>query len=661
MVVYDRGDMRNIIGKEDIKNRIRKAGWLILPVFMMKTWIYYWQVHMLDLMNIGRYLRILISGEEVPAYEMVCVYEAPLLTILLLWAVYDIGSLTDRRWRRIFFYFIYTLITLVMLADAAYCGYFGRCISVNQLRQIGSFFQIAGDGNVIGAALTPLCLLTLLDYPIVIRLYKRKISRLKDKEERPGKWRILLHFVLLTASCISWLYYSINPSGTRDVQRVSHVEFFTSHTNDIIVNVIDPMVKKDVDEKAIQESMNRLVPRSEGDQYHGLAKGKNLILIQTESLNDFVVGATYNGEEITPNMNRMLKEDTLYFDRFFSTTGIGNTCDAEFSVLNSLYPNNIRECYRMYVDNTYDGLPWMFRDAGYDALAFHGYIRTFWNRGEAYKNQGFRKFYSEEELDKTEVSGFGLTDKELFRQGVDILKQEKKPFFSFMVTLTNHIPYELDPDLASLKLKPEDQGTLFGQYLQTVRYTDEAFGDLIRLLKENDMYDQTMIVIYGDHQGMNLETPAVRESMSRFLGRTYDYDEMLRVPLLIHLPGLGKHERVHTVGGQVDIMPTIANLMDLKIRTPYVFGHDLLNAKEGYIGQISYVGMGSFIGGSKDVIYVMGRDGTVAGGRMLSIDSGEELPMDESYCQEQSDRALDLIGTCKDVLDHNLIQKYVTH
>lgn len=651
--------MTSTDGQKTSKRKIYWMAWMILPVFILKTWIYYWQIHVLDLMNIGRYLRILLSGEEVPAYEMICVYEAPFITILVLAAVYTIGVAGRKRGNRIFFYVTYTLITLVMLADAAYSGYFGRCISVNQIRQIGSLFQIAGDGNVIGAALTPLCLLTLVDYPIALWLYRRHMR--ETREDKKGPVRIILCLVLILAAAWAWLYYSINPENDRGVQRVNHIEFFTSHTNDIIVNVITPIFQKEADEEKIRETMDRLVPKSEGDLYRGVAKGKNLIIIQTESLNDFVVGARYGDQEITPNLNRMLGEDTLYFDRFFSTTGTGNTCDAEFSVLNSLYPNNIRECYRMYVDNTYHGLPWMLRDEGYDALAFHGYIRTFWNRGEAYKNQGFMKFYSQEELEMTETSGFGLTDKELFRQGVDIMKKEKKPFFSFMVTLTNHIPYELDPSLASLELKPEDQGTLFGNYLQTVRYTDEAFGDLINYLKEAGLYDQTMIVIYGDHQGMNRETPAVRESVTTFLGRDYDYDEMLRVPLLIHIPGLDDHKTIHTVGGQVDIMPTIANLMDLKIQTPYVFGHDLLNAKEGYIAQISYVGLGSFIGGSKDVIYTMGRDGTIAGGRMLAIDTGQPLLVDEDYCQENSDRALALIETCKEVLDQNLLSKYGTH
>lgn len=109
------------------------------------------------------------------------------------------------------------------------------------------------------------------------------------------------------------------------------------------------------------------------------------------------------------------------------------------------------------------------------------------------------------------------------------------------------------------------------------------------------MYDNTVIAIYGDHQGMNKETPSVQWKMTDFLGKEYDYDEMLNVPFIIHIPGLNESKVADTVGGEVDIMPTIANLMDLDTKQPYVFGHDLLNADEGFVAQISYVGEGSFI------------------------------------------------------------------
>ena len=170
-----------------------------------------------------------------------------------------------------------------------------------------------------------------------------------------------------------------------------------------------------------------------------------------------------------------------------------------------------------------------------------------------------------------------------------------------------------------------------------------------------------MIVIYGDHKGMNLETPAVKEKMSQFLGKTYDYDELLNVPFLIHLPGLGESRTIGTVGGQVDIMPTIANLMELDMEQPYVFGQDLLNATEGFVAQISYVGKDSFITGDDNMLFIIGKDGSVENGRLLDLTTGVEKNLNVNLCSKYSERAKTLLDTCKEALDYNLIANYVTH
>lgn len=617
--------------------------WWAWPFLALKIFIFYWQTDRLDMMN---------------------VYEVPVLTVLFLFGLFEICSMGRGKASRWIFYICYTVITLVMFADAAYSSYFGRYISVNQIYQLTSLGQIAGDGNVIGAAVSPGCVLTLIDYPFVLYFYRLRQKRgeaLAAMSMRRFVLYVGVHALLLLAMVCAWYYYGCNPYNLRSVQKVNHIEFFTYHTNDILVNVLGRLRRGEVDEDAILKTMEELVPRSSGEEYKGVAKGKNLILIQTESLNDFVIGAEYNGQELTPNLNALLKEDTFYFNHFYSTTGVGNTSDAEFAALNGLYPNDVRECYRLYVDNTFQGLPWILRGEGYGAYAFHGYTKTFWNRDEAYKTQGFQHFYSQEELTMTEVSGFGLTDKEMFRQAVDILKEKPQPFFSFMITLTNHIPYELDPSLASLVLRPEDEGTTFGGYLQTIRYTDEAFGKLIEYLKEAGLYEDTMIVIYGDHQGMNMETPSVKSSMSRFLGKEYNFDEMLNVPLIIHIPGLGEAETIDTVGGQVDILPTIMNLMDAEPGHPFIFGHDLLNADEGFVAQISYIGKGSFITGDNNMLFAIGKDGTVESGSVWDLRSGEKMNRNDALCQQYSDRATALLDTCKEVLDYNLIAEYVTH
>lgn len=630
-------------------------------IICLKIFIYYWRTGRLDMMN---------------------VWEVPLLTFLFLYCLWIFCRGRKReRAGKVIFCILYGLVTLLMFADAAYSSYFGRYVSVNQLFQLSSLREIAGDGNVIGAAVSPLSILVLADYPLAVCWFFRSVK----KGIRPGdifwkqlardgkrKWqsflkehlkvvRRILRCLLYGAALYCFIYYGFNVTDDRYVQKVNHIEFFTYHTNDVLVNVGGRLSRRNVDEQEILARMKTLVPVSEGDNWRGVAKGKNLLLIQVESLNDFVIGAEYAGEEITPNLNALIKNDSFYFDRFYSTTGVGNTCDAEFATLNSLYANDERECYRRYVDNTFDGLPWMLRREGYSTMAFHGYIKTFWNREEAYKNQGIEHFYSQEELDLTEVSGFGLTDKEMFRQAVDILKKKQEPFFGFMITLTNHIPYDMPQGLASLRLEKEDQGTMFGRYLQTVRYTDEAIGELISRLKEAGLYDNTMIVIYGDHQGLNKETYDVKLSMTDYLDKEYDFEEMLKIPLIIHVPGLGAHKTVTTVGGQVDTAPTIANLMGLTFSQPYQFGHDLLNTKEGFIAQISYIGKGSFIDGTENMIYAIGKDGTVENGRVIRIPDGEPMNLNLPLCEQKSRRAVDLIDLCGEVLDHNMIAGHVTH
>lgn len=98
--------------------------WLVYPVLILKMFIYYWQTKRLDMLSI---------------------YDVPLLSLLFLFCVFEVFSFKESKPRRYGFYIVYTLITLIMLADAAYSSYFGKYVSINQLYQITSLGQIAGD------------------------------------------------------------------------------------------------------------------------------------------------------------------------------------------------------------------------------------------------------------------------------------------------------------------------------------------------------------------------------------------------------------------------------------------------------------------------------------------------------------------------------------
>lgn len=208
-----------------------------------------------------------------------------------------------------------------------------------------------------------------------------------------------------------------------------------------------------------------------------------------------------------------------------------------------------------------------------------------------------------------------------------------------------------------MKLKDEDVGTKFGSYLQSIRYFDEALGEFIQELKDAGLYDNTVIALYGDHHALNLNMDDNAVKMEEYLGRTYDYDEMLRVPMLIHVPGSGVNETISTTGGQIDFLPTIANIMDLDISQPYVLGQDLSNATDGFVAFTAYLFGGSFI--HNDVMFEISREGIFEGSRAWKV--GVNTPVDASLLENDYNRAITLKKTSKEILDQNLISEFVTH
>jgi phosphoglycerol transferase MdoB-like AlkP superfamily enzyme len=441
------------------------------------------------------------------------------------------------------------------------------------------------------------------------------------------------------------------------IARVNSFEFFTSHVGDIYETITDNLSKNEMDEEEILEVIEEHIQEPQVPKYNQIGKGKNLVVIQMEAIQDFVINSRYNGQEITPNINRLIEKDTIYYDQYFSNIGKGNTADAEFSSLNSLYPLIDGEIYRLYEDNTFYGLPWLMREQGYRAFAVHGFEGDFWNREAAYPYQGFEDYISMEDLDQDEIIGMGISDKSMFRQLVKLLKDQVTPFFSFVITLTNHHPYILDEEFHSIELLDEDADTRFGDYLQTVRYTDEAIGQFIDALKAAGLYDNTVIALYGDHHGLNCGMEDIKESVSRFIGREYDYDEMLNVPLLIHIPNSDVCETIHTTGGQIDFLPTIANIMGLTPDNNLMLGQDLTNASEGFVAFTTYLFEGSFA--NNEVIFQISREEIFEESRAWRIGTNEEV--DIMQYKEEYEKALLLKKTSKEILDQNLMHKILNN
>lgn len=583
-------------------------------------------------------------------YILIDVNRMELLLIIISMAVWGIiyvcfGRSGLKRKRSIFL-LIYSLLSLLMFADTMYYNYYNQTVSVRQLWQAKSVTAVP-DSFI--ATLIPASFLLFVDIPFVyysFRSYSNKFNNVKIIFHKKIRYSIYGLTLLVIMALI-------NPFQSLAVAMVKNTEFFTNHVGDIYEVIADNLSKGKMDENEILEVLDDNENDIVSPKYRNLGQGKNLIVIQVEAMQDFVINNYYNGQEITPNLNKLIEKDSLYFDNYYSNTGKGNTADAEFTSLNSLYPLIDGEIYRLYEDNTFNGLPWLMREKGYRSFAVHGYEGVFWNRESAYPYQGFEDYISMEDLDQTETIGMGISDKSMFKQLVEILQEQEDPFFTFVITLTNHHPFILDEQYRQLDILEEDKETKFGDYLQTVRYTDEAIGRFIDDLKAAGLYDNTVIALYGDHHGLNCGMYDVNESVSRFIGRRYDYDEMLNIPMIIHVPGSNVEETIHTTGGQIDFLPTVANIMGLSLDNTMTLGQDLANAQEGFVAFTTYIFEGSFA--NNDIIFEISREEIFENSRAWYIGTNEEV--DIMPYREEYEKALLLKKTSKEILEQDLMAK----
>ena len=302
----------------------------------------------------------------------------------------------------------------------------------------------------------------------------------------------------------------------------------------------------------------------------GAARGKNLIMIQAESLQSFAVGLRVNGRDVTPNLNRFAREASFSSDLYVQT-GLGNSADAEFLANAGLYPARSGVAYVRFADRSYDALPRVLRAHGYAALAMHGDRAGFWNRAHMYPALGFERFVSKKDYDVDEVFGLGLSDGSFFRQSLAMLEAQERPFYAFLVTLSSHYPFGF-PELlkaADFDQGDEAEGAILRSYLAAVHYFDREFGNFIDGLKRNGLYDESVIIVYGDHAAIpKWDAASLAKLLGKELGEERSWCAVNMVPLMAHVPGGAKlpHVRGRALG-QIDIPASAASLLGVHFST----------------------------------------------------------------------------------------------
>nr|WP_234973057.1 LTA synthase family protein [Paenibacillus vortex] len=389
---------------------------------------------------------------------------------------------------------------------------------------------------------------------------------------------------------------------------------------------------------------------SGSDAWFGKYKNSNVITIQTEAFMNFVVGQSVEGQEITPNFNQLMKE-SMYFSNFYHQTGQGRTSDADFVTHSSLLPLPTGSVFTRYADREYDTLPEILKEQGYAANVFHAYDSSFWNRTTMYREMKYDRFYSKKDFDMTDVLGWSLSDKAFLEQSLNEMDSIKQPFYSFLITLTSHHPYYVPKDARKLDTGAFE-GTMFGDYLQSIHYVDEAFGQFVDQMKEQGLWDNTMLIIYGDHDNSIKD----KADYEKFLGRelnALDMEQIMnQVPLLIRLPD-GENAGVYSdAAGMMNVTPSILHLLGVSSEPYYWIGSHLFDEEPRLIPLRS----GAF--SDEKVFYLPSETAGLEGGTCYDLVTRQ--PTDIQACRDGYDETQKQLKISDQVITYDLLKQFKT-
>lgn len=478
----------------------------------------------------------------------------------------------------------------LLFANVVYYRQFKDFLTAKTIQNTGKVSQGLGKSTV--ALLRPQDLLLWLDLIIIIALLiigKIKIDRVSYgfssafAATSVGAFMLVFNLFLAETSRPRLL---VNTFDRTYIVKYLGIDTYSAY--DLVKSAHSSQVKRNAnaDELAQVLAFTRKNYVSPNPAYFGAARGKNIIVIHLESFQQFLINMKVNGQEVTPFLNSLYKsKNTISFDNFYHQVGLGRTSDAENMLETGTFGVSDGSLFTsLGSENTFQAAPQILRQRGYTSAVFHGNVGTFWNRNEVYKNLGYNYFFDASYFssDKQDKSGYGLKDKLLFAESIKYLEQMQQPFYVKYITVTNHIPFQLDSQDQDPNFKTSTTSDqTVNNYFVTAHYLDQSLSEFFDFLKKSGLEKNSLVLIYGDHYGLSESdygalAPLLGKSKSDWTD--FDTIQMQKVPYMLHMPGLKGGIR-NTLGGEIDSLPTLLHLAGINTKQYVQFGTDLLSNK----------------------------------------------------------------------------------
>ena len=554
------------------------------------------------------FLRGITFGKLDNLFSIVPILSSGALVTLVLSFVYLFKKEFSKK---LYLISITVFLTLLCIINSSYYNYFSSYTSISQLVTTKYLGEVK-DSLITVVKLRDFIYLVL---PTILIAY---ILKTKYKFSNNKNFKSFLKVNNLTVICTVLFALNLKPVDysrlVKQWNRIYLVEKFglyVYHVNDVFQSVEPKLIAIFGYDKAKKNFNDYYAKRTDvqsyTNEYTNIFKGKNVISIHGESIQKFVINLKINGKEVTPNLNRLVKEG-MYFSNYYSQVSVGTSSDSEFTINTSLMPAKVGVAFVSYFDREYVTIPKLFKSLGYYNMSFHANKGDFWNRNSMYKSLGYDKFYDQKAFKIDETIGLGLSDKSFFRQLTPILKKENdnhQNFYATLIMLTNHTPF---PDISSYSKDPLDlkmyvtengetkaypylEGTVLGRYLQSVHYADEALGELMEHLETNGLLDNSVIMFYGDHDARLSSSEYKRfynydykndktldESDPNYKKYGYYEHELNRsVPFFFWSKNDNQkiNKTITNVMGAYDILPTLGNMFGFYNK--YALGSDIFN------------------------------------------------------------------------------------
>lgn len=553
---------------------------------------------------------------------------------------------------------IYTILNLLLISNAIYFREFSDFITVSAM--LASSKVSAGLGDSALNLLRVWDIIYIIDYIVLLALFATKKIKV---DNRPLNKR-----ASFAITALSTLFFSINlfmaeidrpellTRGFSNVYvvRALGLPSFTAYSANQTYQtekVRSEATASDLKEAKKYVSEHYAAPNS---KYFGIAKGRNVIVIHLESFQQFLIdyhlqvdGKSY---EVTPFLNSLYHSNsTLAFSNFFNQVKAGKTSDAETLMETSLFGLSSGSYLVNYggTNTAYAAPSILGQTDDYTSAVFHGNVGTFWNRNNAYKQWGYNYFFDSSYFTKQNSENsfqYGLNDKYMFADSIKYLEHMQQPFYTKFITVSNHYPYTSlagNSDEEGFPLAKTDDETING-YFATANYLDSAVKAFFDYLKESGLYDNSIIVLYGDHYGISNSrntdlAPLLGKDSETWTG--YDNAMLQRVPYMIHIPGFTEGHISNTFGGEVDNLPTLLHLLGIDTSNYVQLGQDLLSSNNKQI--VAFRTSGDYVTPTY----------TSYSGHLYYTDSGQEITNPDENTQAATKAIRDTVAKQLSVSD----------